>query len=235
MPLKKLSKNNCIAIITARGGSKRIKNKNILNFFGKPMIAYSIEAAKKTKLFDQIYVSTDSLKIKKISEKFGAIVPFLREKKLSDDFTGTQKVIRSFINKITCINKNFIYVCCIYPTAPLIKHESIISGYKEIVKNIYDYVISANNIEKFPNKYFQVKNKKIKKIYNRNKFNLRSQDMPVYFQDAGQFYWAKKEKWLKRKIFTSKTAVIKISNNYVQDLDNYNDLELLKFKKLNNE
>ena len=85
MSLKKLSKNNCIAIITARGGSKRIKNKNILNFFGKPMIAYSIEAAKKTKLFDQIYVSTDSLKIKKISEKFGAIVPFLREKKLSDD------------------------------------------------------------------------------------------------------------------------------------------------------
>ena len=149
MLLKRILKNkksNCIAIITARAGSKRIKNKNILNFFGKPMIAYSIEAAKKTKLFDQIYVSTDSLKIKKISEKFGAIVPFLREKKLSDDFTGTQKVIRSFINKITHINKNFIYVCCIYPTAPLIKHESIISGYKEIVKNIYDYVISANII-----------------------------------------------------------------------------------------
>ena len=93
-------KNKTIAIITARGGSKRIKNKNIISFFGKPMISYSINCAKKSKLFSEIFVSTDSKKIKKISLKYGARVPFLRTKKLSDDITGTRKVVKSFLQNL---------------------------------------------------------------------------------------------------------------------------------------
>ena len=168
MSIKKLAKNNCIAIITARGGSKRVKNKNILNFFGKPMIAYSIRAAQKTKLFNKIYVSTDSYKIKKIAEKYGAEVPFLREKYLSDDYTGTHDVIKKFILNVNC--NEFNYVCCIYPAAPLIQSNDIIKGYKYMVFSFFDYVIAVNKIEKFPFKYFKVKNNSIVKTFNKEYF-----------------------------------------------------------------
>lgn len=232
MSLKKLSKNNCIAIITARGGSKRIKNKNILNFFGKPMISYSIRAAQKTKLFNKIYVSTDSYKIKKIAENFGAEVPFLREKYLSDDYTGTHDVIKNFILKVKY--NEFNYVCCIYPTAPLMQSNDIIKGYKYMVFSFFDYVIAVNKIEKFPFKYFKVKNKNIVKTFNKEYFYSGSKNIPEYFQDAGQFYWGTKNNFINKKDFienNNKVGAVIIKSKFAQDLDNYNDLEMLKFKK----
>ena len=233
MSIKKLAKNNCIDIITARGGSKRVKNKNILNFFGKPMIAYSIRAAQKTKLFNKIYVSTDSYKIKKIAEKYGAEVPFLREKYLSDDYTGTHDVIKKFILNVNC--NEFNYVCCIYPAAPLIQSNDIIKGYKYMVFSFFDYVIAVNKIEKFPFKYFKVKNNSIVKTFNKEYFYSGSNNIPEYFQDAGQFYWGPKKNFLNKKDFIekkNKVGVVIIKSKFAQDLDNYNDLEMLKFKKI---
>mgnify|MGYP001391476346 CR=1 FL=1 len=194
-----------IAVITARGGSKRIKNKNILNFFGKPMIAYSIIAAKKSKLFDKIYISTDSRKIKKISEKYGGKVPFLREKKLSDDFTGTHEVVKNFLEKAK-IKKEFI--CCIYPTAPLMRSWDLVRGFNKLLKNKNSYIYSAN----------------IKKQTYKHKF-----------VDSGQFYWGTLKTWINKKNILQKRSIkIKIPIKYSQDLNNYEDLKILINKKLAN-
>ena len=124
-----------IAIIPARAGSKRIKNKNIKLFCGKPIIYYSIIAAKKSNIFNKIIVSTDSLKIKKISEKYGADVPFIRPKNLSDDFTSTMDVVKHSIKEMSYNPKN-LNICCIYPTAPLIKQDDLIKSYKNFQTNM---------------------------------------------------------------------------------------------------
>ena len=201
--------NKIVAIITARSGSKRIKNKNIIMFFGKPMIAYSIICAKKTKLFDEIFVSTDSKKIKEISMKYGAKVPFLREKKLSDDVTGTHEVVKDFLKKI---NSFFKYICCIYPTAPLMRTKDLIKGFKTLKKNNNEYVFSGN----LPKKSGSVGSKK--------NFML---------EDSGQFYWGSDRTWrTKSKILNKNSKIIKIPRAYAHDLNTLQDLEILKKKKI---
>lgn len=225
--MKKLKKN--IALITARGGSKRIKNKNLLNFFGKPIIAYSILAAKRTNVFDSIYVSTDSKKIKKISQKYGAIVPFLRDKKLSDDFTGTHSVVKNFLNNIDL--KNINNICCIYPTAPLINFFDIIKGLKILKKNYNRYIFSGTKIDLNNYVYFSLnKNKNLDEInYVKFKKNLKS----VFYTDAAQFYWGSKHTWLnKNKIISSKSRLVEIPFERAQDLNSNLDLKILKLKKL---
>ena len=149
-----------IAIIPARGGSKRIKNKNLKNFFGKPLISYSILAAKKSKLFKRIIVSTDDKKIKKISEKYGAEVPFLRPKNISGDKTKAQDVFIHAIRYLERKKVKFNYVCGIYPTAPLLQIKDLIQGFKKVKK--WNYVFSACKHEKSVIRSFILnKNKKI--------------------------------------------------------------------------
>jgi len=199
--------NKIVAIITARGGSKRIKNKNIIPFFGKPMIAHSIICAKKTKIFDEIFVSTDSKKIKEISIQYGAKVPFLREKKLSDDVTGTYEVVKSFLKKI---KKNFKYVCCIYPTAPLMRTKDLIKGFKILKKNTSKYVFSGN-----------ISKKQNSLIFKKN------------FEDSGQFYWGLDETWkINSNILNKSSKIVKIPRAYAHDLNTLKDLEILKKKKI---
>ncbi len=118
-----MKKKNIICIIPARSGSKRIKNKNIVKFNGKPLISYSIKTAKKSKLFDRIIVSTDSIKIKKIALRYGAEVPFLRSKKLSNDYAGTNDVLKDVVKKLKL--EKIKYIFCIYPTAPLINSRDL--------------------------------------------------------------------------------------------------------------
>lgn len=209
-----------IAVITARGGSKRIKNKNLINFYGKPLIYYSIIAAKKTRIFEKIYVTTDSKKIKKVSENYGAVVPHLREKKLSDDFTGTHEVVENFIKRMQLYNYD---ICCIYPTAPLIRAEDIVNSYKIMPKK--NYVFSAN--ETFSNKgrIFLVNNRN--EIY---KFGKLKSSRSCYI-DAGQFYWAESKTWLtKKKIISVGTKIKKISKKFAHDLNDMNDFLILQNK-----
>ncbi len=202
-------KKTAIAVITARSGSKRIKNKNIILFFGKPMIAHSIICAKKSNLFSEIFVCTDSKKIKKISEQYGAKVPFLRSKKLSDDITGTHEVVKSFLINI---GKKYSSTCCIYPTAPLMRHADLVKGYKKLQKNKLNYVFSAN-----------LSKKSDKKIIIRNK---------IKYTDSGQFYWGEHKTWLHNsKLLNKNSLIVKIPKIYAQDLNTFEDLKVLKKNK----
>tara|TARA_B100001248_G_scaffold174092_1_gene132034 strand:- start:21664 stop:22344 length:681 start_codon:yes stop_codon:yes gene_type:complete len=221
-----------IAIIPARGGSKRIKNKNLRNFFGKPLISYSILAAKKSKLFKRIIVSTDDKKIKKISEKYGAEVPFLRPKNISGDKTKAQDVFIHAIRYLERKKVKFNYVCGIYPTAPLLQIKDLIQGFKKVKK--WNYVFSACKHEKSVIRSFILnKNKKINFI-KPNFINKNTQELPDSFYDAGQFYWADKKSWLNQNMYLLKGSLVEIDKKFVQDVDYINDLKILKkkFKKI---
>ena len=223
-----------IAIIPARGGSKRIKNKNLLKFYGKPLLYYSILAAKKSGLFKKIIVSTDSKKIKIASEKYGASVIKLRPKNLSGDQTKVQDVIIYEIKNLLKRKIKFDYVCCIYPTAPLVQTKDIKRGLNKIKRN-WDYVFSACKFEKSILRSFILRDNKSIKFINPKLINRNTQNLKETYFDAGQFYWAKKENWKKKNLYQKKGTIIKIDQKYVQDLDYQNDLKILKlkYKKLN--
>ena len=169
----KLKNKKVYAVIPARGGSKRIPKKNIKFFYGKPIIAWSILAAKKSKLFDEIIVSTDDIKIAKIAKKFGASVPFLRPKNISDDFTDTRSVVAHTIDWM--INKNLKpkAVCCIYATAPFIKPQDLVRGYKALLIGKWKYVFSASY---FPFSIFR----SFKKYKNSIKIINLEQDHKIF-------------------------------------------------------
>ncbi len=218
-----------IAIIPARIGSKRIPKKNIKNFLGKPIIAYTISAAKKSNLFDEIIVSTDHKSIADISIKYGAKVPFLRSKKNSSDFASTYDVLIEVLNKYK--EKEFEYGCCLYPAAPLITKNLINECYNKIVGYHWDTVFP---IVEYGHPIDRAlcfdKNKKIKFINPINSLK-RTQDLEKKFHDSGQFYWFNIQKLRENKELISKnsTGVI-VSKNKVQDIDNLDDWKLAELK-----
>ena len=233
-----MKKENCIAIIPARIGSKRIKNKNIKDFCGKPIIAYSIQAAIKSKLFDRVIVSTDSKKIAKVAKKYGAEIPFLRSKKLSNDFTDTQNVIEHAIKSIRKKNNNTLKaVCCIYATAPFLKKKDLINGLRIFKSGKWIAVFSATTYS-FPvfRSFTKNKNSGLKMFFPDN-FKKRSQDFKAVFHDAGQFCWAKPIDWINKKIaFNNRSTIVELPNWRVQDIDTLGDWKRaeLKFKTLKN-
>jgi pseudaminic acid cytidylyltransferase len=221
-----------LAIIPARIGSKRLKKKNIKIFNGKPLIYYSINEAKKTRLFDKIIVSTDSKKIADLAMKYGANIPLLRPKSLSDDFTSTQDVIKYCISIEKKNNKNLDYVCCIYPTAPLIKYKNIIKGLKILKKNKYDFVFSASKFQSSVQRSFFFNNGKLKKLFSKYE-NIRSQYLREHYYDAGQFYWGPTNSWIKKKIFSSNSNIVEIPVLEAFDLNTKEDWKnLIKLKSI---
>ena len=221
------------AIIPARSGSKRILNKNIKKFLNKPIIYYSIKAALRTKLFKKIIVSTDSKKIQFIAKKFGASCPFLRPKNLSGDRINTAPVIEHAIKELNIKDK---YICCIYPTAPLIKFQDIKNSLKLAKKLESD---SCYAITKFS---FPIqrgitleKNKKINFLIKLNK-NIRSQDLKPRYHDAAQFYWLKTKSFIENKtLYPSNSIGFELPNHRVQDIDSMEDwkIAIAKFKAIN--
>ena len=215
-----------VAVIPARGGSKRIPHKNIKPFCGKPMIAYSIEAAKNAGIFDRIIVSTDSEKIASTAKEFGAEIPFMRPGDLADNYTGTDAVILHALKRLMEDGEKIDYICCIYATAPFVKAEYIIKGYNLLRdKN----AASCFSVTTYPFPIFRSL-----KINNQNRLEMfwpeyreiRSQDLPEAYHDAGQFYWADVKNYLKEKQFYSKDAVPVILPRYlVQDIDTPEDWE----------
>jgi pseudaminic acid cytidylyltransferase len=215
---------NNIAIIPARGGSKRIPKKNIKSFAGKPIIAYSIGAAKKTGLFKRIIVSTDSKEISEISKTHGAETPFVRPPEISDGHTGTNPVIFHALQWLLEHGEIIDNICCIYPTAPLIQSKYIHEGFELIRKH---KAASAIGVTTFPSPIFRAyktnDSGRIEMIWPEN-FNTRSQDLPDVFHDAGQFYWADTKKFLKEKSFLSSDAIpVFIPRYVVQDIDTEED------------
>jgi pseudaminic acid cytidylyltransferase len=213
-----------IAIIPARGGSKRIPRKNIKNFFGKPMIAYAILAAKQANIFDHIIVSTDDEEILEIAKKWGAETPFVRDKELSDDYTPTVPVIYDAIKKCEVIGWNINMACCIYPCNPLLKANDIRESLNNLLKEP-----SANYC--FPVAEFPSPIQRALRCDSRSKLSAlqpeheltRTQDLEKSYYDAGQFYWGSKESWASQpKIHTNSIGYI-IPNHRVIDIDNLDD------------
>ena len=213
-----------IAVIPARGGSKRIPRKNIKLFCGKPMIAWSIEAALNSECFEQVIVSTDDEEIASIARNYGADVPFVRPKNLADDQTGTNPVIAHAIEWLNSQGLNPDLICCIYATAPFICLSDIQAGLDLIVEKNCDYVFSVTSFA-FPiQRALKFEDDgKVGMFYPSN-FHTRSQDLEESFHDAGQFYWGKTQVWLEGKpVFLANSLPIRLPRYRVQDIDTFED------------
>lgn len=213
-----------VCIIPARGGSKRIPRKNIKEFCGKPMIAWSIEAAKASGCFDQVIVSTDDDKVAKVAREWGATVPFMRPAKLSDDFTGTLPVIR---HAVEWLNQNDIpveYACCIYATAPFVSAEDLKQGFQLIKDSVSSYVFSVTSYA-FPiQRAIWITESGSVAMFNPEHVQTRSQDLEEAWHDAGQFYWGTAKAWCEEQpIFAENSLPVKLPRYRVQDIDTPED------------
>ena len=223
-----------IAIIPARQGSKRIKGKNIKNFLGKPIISYPIKEALNSKLFDYVIVSTDSSKIKKISEKYDAKVFFKRPNKLSTDNANTQEVIIHSLNWFKKININFDYICCIYPTATMIKSHDLKNSFKLINNDKWSFVMSAQKYSTQIERSFKLSNQKIV-LTDKKKFIKNSQNLRDFYHDAGQFYWGSVKSWYsKNTILDNKSTIYELKKYQAIDINTLDDWKLAeKLYKIN--
>ena len=216
-----------IAIIPARGGSKRIPRKNIKAFHGKPMIAYSIEAALKSGCFDDVIVSTDDEEIAAIALQYGATVPFVRPAEISDDYATTLDVIA---HALTWCQQNQMDVdnaCCIYATAPFISVSSIQEGLSALTGDDVRYAFSATSYA-FPiQRALKINQQDRVEMFHSEHLNTRSQDLDEAYHDAGQFYWGKAQAFLnKEPIFGPNSKVVLLPRKRVQDIDTQEDWEL---------
>jgi N-acylneuraminate cytidylyltransferase len=225
-----------IAIIPARGGSKRIPRKNIKLFHGLPVIAYAIKTAKECGIFTEVFVSTDDNEIAEIAHTFGAIVPWMRPKELSDDFATTVNVMQDAVKKLDANLHNLENACCIYPTTPLLRPRFLLEGLTMLKSGNWDYVITASAVSAPPERFFSLgENNEIKMRFPEHEIT-RTQDFLPTYHDAGQFYWGKKSAWESGlPLFTSASTILEIPRETVVDLDTPEDWHyaesLFKVKK----
>lgn len=215
-----------LAIITARGGSKRIKRKNIRDFHGKPIIAYSIQAALDCKLFDRIVVSTEDDEIAEISKEYGAEVPFVRDVRLADDYVGTVEIVADAINRLDSSGDTYKHICCIYPTAPLLTTRHLQEAYQMLCSGNIDYVLPVGEYDREIYHSLRESNTQgIEPIFPEY-IGSRTQDLPTVYHDAGQFYWGRREAFLREKtIFGKNSRMLVIPSAYVCDIDYEEDWE----------
>jgi pseudaminic acid cytidylyltransferase len=219
-----------VAIITARGGSKRIPRKNIKLFNGKPIIAYAIEAAIHSGIFAEIMVSTDDEEISDVGKQYGATVPFMRTFKTSDDHATTADVLKEVLQSYRQRGKEFEYACCIYPTAPFITSEKLMNAFSKLIDTGADTILPVTRFS-FPIwRSFKMENEKVS--YNWPEFALkRSQDLPTAFHDCGQFYFFRTSVFLQTgKLITENTIGLEVPESEVQDIDNEEDWKIAEIK-----
>lgn len=214
-----------IAVIPARGGSKRIPRKNIRPFAGRPMIAYSIAAARQSGLFDRVIVSTDDREIADVADQLGAEAPFVRPQELSDDMTGTTEVVAHAIEWLNAdgISK-LSAVCCIYATAPFVSQEDIKRGLGVLESGDWQYVFAATPYAAPIFRSFCKNSSGGLEMFYPEHFSTRSQDLPEALHDAGQFYWGRPAAWLsKARVFDRHSTVVELPRWRVQDIDTEDD------------
>lgn len=213
-----------LAVIPARGGSKRIPRKNIKIFCGKPMIAWSIEAALASGCFDYVIVSTDDAEIAEVALTHGASVPFMRPAALADDHTGTTAVIQQAIQ--WCAENGMVaeQVCCLYATAPFVSAKDLVRGLSMLNASGADYAFSTTSYA-FPiQRALRVDAQGRVAMFNPEHFTSRSQDLQEAIHDAGQFYWGKSSAWLKGEMMFSPASVsVPLPRHRVQDIDTQED------------
>ena len=215
-----------LAVIPARGGSKRIPRKNIKNFGGLPMIAWSIRAAIQSRCFDRIIVSTDDPQITQVAQAHGAEVPFVRPSELSDDHTGTTAVIAHAIGWQNAQGEKASQVCCIYATAPFVQASDLQRGLQVLDSSAADYAFSVTSYA-FPiQRAIRITPGQRVQMFQPEHFNTRSQDLEEAWHDAGQFYWGKARAWLANKpMFSQDAAPVVLPRHRVQDIDTPEDWE----------
>lgn len=219
-----------LAIITARGGSKRIPKKNIKEFCGKPIMAYSIEAALKSELFDEVMVSTDSEEIAEIARKYGAKVPFMRSEKTSNDYADTTDVLVEVLDKYKELGLEYNEFCCIYPTAPFVTAQKLKDSYNMLLDKNVNNVIPMVPFSFPPQRGMVKEGGYIVPAYPEF-INCRSQDLEEIYHDCGQFYWCKTKAFRDDSNFLSnKTVPYIVPETEVQDIDNESDWILAEIK-----
>lgn len=218
-----------LAIIPARGGSKRIPRKNIKDFLGKPIIAYSIEAALDSNLFDEVMVSTDDEEIVDIAKSFNASVPFMRSSKNSNDYATTVDVIIEVIDQYRAAGKSFDEICCIYATAPFVTENLLLEAHN-IFDQGFDTVFPVLPFS-FPiQRALRIENDKVV-MFQKEHMSTRSQDLEKAYHDSGQFYWMRPQKVISEKtLFTDNTSSIILSEMDAHDIDTVEDWRMAEFK-----
>lgn len=219
-----------VAIITARGGSKRIPRKNILDFCGKPIIAYSIEAAINSGCFDEVMVSTDDEEIAAIAREYGAKVPFMRSEKTSNDYATTVDVLLEVLEEYKKRGQEFKYLCCIYPTAPFVTGKKLKNAMDIMEETDSDSLVPIVQYGFPPQRCFVVNNGNVS--YKWPEYMLtRSQDLEPFYHDCGQFYCMNSERFMNtKKVYTDKTYAFVCSELEVQDIDNMVDWQIAEMK-----
>ncbi|MDC1060364.1 pseudaminic acid cytidylyltransferase [Alphaproteobacteria bacterium] len=213
-----------IAIIPARIGSKRIKEKNIKKFNNFPIISYPIKIAQNSNLFDKIIVSTDSNKIANIASKYGAEVPFLRPKKISDDYSHSNEVVKHSLEFYRKYKINFKYVCCIYPTAPFIKQSYLKKGLSYIKNKKINFAFPIVKYNYPIQRSLKINNTNLVKPFFKGKLHKTSNLLQDSYHDVGQFYWGKYESFMKNKnIFSDNSKGIIIPDYLSHDIDDLDD------------
>jgi len=220
-----------LCIIPARGGSKRIPRKNIKDFLGKPIIAYSIEAALASELFDVVMVSTDDEEIRQVAIQYGAEVPFLRSEDNANDMATTAAVLEEVLTKYKGLGMEFSHACCLYPTAPFVTAAKLEEGYEKLISSDADAVFPLVKFDYPVWRGLRMHdNYQVEMIWKEH-LNSRSQDLEPVFHDAGQWYWFRIDRFLQnKKLFTANTLGVEISPLEVQDIDNMHDWHLAELK-----
>lgn len=219
-----------IAIITARGGSKRIPRKNIKEFLGKPIIAYSIEAALKSGVFDEVMVSTDDEEIADIAKKFGAKVPFLRSEATSNDTATTNDVLLEVLEEYEKRGKKFDYCACIYPTAPFVTADKLKKANDLLLSNNVDTLIPVVSFSYPPKRALVIRDERLVFKYPEY-MDSRSQDLETEYHDIGQFYFFNVNAFKKNKnLMIGNILPLVVDEMEVQDIDNESDWKIAEIK-----
>ena len=219
-----------LAIITARGGSKRIPRKNIKEFCGKPILAYSIQAALESEIFDEVMVSTDDEEIAEITRKYGAKIPFMRSNEKSDDFATTADVLLEVIAEYKKIGKEYDYICCIYPTAPFVTAEKLKNAAKLLENESVQSVVPVVEFSFPPMRGMHIRDEKLEFCFPEYALK-RSQDIEKMYHDCGQFYFVNTKDFLReKKLVMLNTKALIVPESEVQDIDTPEDWKIAEMK-----
>lgn len=226
-----MSEMNAVAIITARGGSKRIPRKNIRDFLGKPIISYPIAAALESGCFDEVMVSTDDEQIAKIAQVYGAMSPFMRSATTSDDYASTNDVLVEVLKEYALRGRTFAAACCIYPTASLLTAERLREGRRKLASDqAIESVIPVLRFGYPIQRALKIENDRLSMIASEY-YNSRSQDLMPTYHDAGQWYWFRTEAFLRsEKLLASVCVPVLLDEMEAQDIDNEYDWQLAELK-----
>lgn len=221
---------SCIAIIPARGGSKRIPRKNIRSFLGKPIIAYSIDAALSSGVFDEVMVSTDDSEIAEIAKAHGASVPFFRSSETSTDTAATAPVLIEVLEEYSKKGMHYEHICCIYPCAPFVTADRLREGIDMLLSRRADSAFTVVKFSYPPQRCLVIRHGRVEMLHPEN-YSSRSQDLEPLYHDAGQFYFAKSEE-LKTggKMFCKYSLPIVLPDCEAQDIDSEDDWKAAEIK-----